>query len=437
MKKLFVLMAVALAGLLVFTACPTESKGGGIRTSALKTTIKKANDEKYGVKEADAVSASEVPTGVFWVTKAQMIAFNTAIKKAEAVRDNPLSQSSVNAAKVELESAITVFKEAKQEGTAAAITLSGTITIKHNGKPVPYVEIWTHDSDWGWMEMTRFASSGANTPWSIIIKPFSEDTEIFFRVAGYADDTYYPSLFNLDVKGLTKTVRNTSISNITINMENLNTFTLSGTISGSYDGRIVPSMSIQAYGEINNENMFLGEAFVFEVGDNRPWSMVVQTLESNTKVTFGVWGFDGPAPWVDEQLLFRWGMDFGVTVKDQDKSDVAIICHVNAPITLSGTIKVTYDGEPVPKLMILAEYEEGSDMIWLGETNVHPTGETTPWSITREGFSENKVISFFVRGYSDNEDELFGANPEQTATVKDKDTSNIALDLGDLKSEEP
>jgi hypothetical protein len=313
--------------------------------------------------------------------------------------------------------------------------LSGTITVKHNGETVPYVEIMAHDQNWDWSEATKFASSGTNVPWEIITKPFPKATEIFFRVIGYTDDTYSSNLFSLDVKDVTRNVHNADVSNIPIDLTSLKTITLSGTISGSYDGRVVPSMQIQAVSiDINNESSFLGETNVLEVGDNRPWSMVIEAFNIEARVVFSIFGFDGPTPWVDEQLFYRWGgQDLGVTVKNQDKSGIAITCHVNPLITLSGTIKITYDNEPVPIIGIqVHDYERIYDNSYLAGTDIYPRQSITPWSITMEGYKEDKVISFYIHGHSENHEELlfdFGWT-ENNVTIKDKDISGIVLDFG-------
>ena len=128
-----------------------------------------------------------------------------------------------------------VFTACSQE-PEPDITLSGTITVKHNGETVPYVEIWIHDNVWSWNEATlRFDSSESNVPWSITTRPLSKETEIFFRVEGFEDDAVdSPRLFSLDVKDLSKKVYKSSISDITIDMADLKTITLSGTPSSGF-----------------------------------------------------------------------------------------------------------------------------------------------------------------------------------------------------------
>jgi hypothetical protein len=320
MKKLIVLPAITLAlmGLLVFTACPdpTDADKEDGNAETLAALITKAYDAKYGVKVAG--NASEVATGLFWVTKAEMDAFNAAISEGEAAEANPLNQS--DTAKANLKAATATFKAAKKPGSAAAITLSGTVTVKNNGQAVPYAEIFAHNEDWTWEEKVRISASEENAKWSITTKAFSTPTEIFFRVGGFANNTFDTPLFYTTVKDLTKMVHNQNISNIEINMGNLRTITLSGTISANYDGKPVPSVVIQAF----SSEGFLGETTVLAVGSNTSWSIKMEALDSDTEIRFGIWGFDGPSAWNDEQLFQLWDQDFGVTVKDKSISNIVL-----------------------------------------------------------------------------------------------------------------
>jgi hypothetical protein len=435
MKKLFVLSVIVLTGLLV--ACSSGNEPNirpnvdpdidtDIDTSALEEAIQEAKDERFGVLEN--TDASDVPTGLFWVTEAEMDTLNAAIEDAEAVMDNPSSQDSVDAAEASLKAAIETFKAAKKAGTAPAITLSGTITIKNNGQPVPYVRIYAHTIAWSWSGSTRlFASSGEDVPWSIIIKPFSGPTQIFLRVQCWTDDNYGSLLFQTDVKDLMVEVYNTDVSNIVIDLANFKTITLSGTISGSYEGKPVPSMAIQA--QSKSDYLVLGETSIQQVGNNIPWSMVIESSDTDTEIMFSLFGFNGPSPWVDEELFSITRLS-PVTVKDQDVSDIEITLN---PITLSGTINGSYDGKPIPyvRIWVLEPFENGG---WYSDKNftVQQAGNNTPWSITMAGFDRDTDITLRVMGSIDG---YFGGGDllfdrwEDPITVKDQDVSGININL--------
>jgi hypothetical protein len=444
-------------GLLAFTACSSDpDPESSANTSALKVTIQKAYDASYGVKEA--ANASDVAEGLNWVTKTEMNALNTAIRSAETARDSRSSQSVVDAARATLESAIAVFNTAKQKtGTAAAITLSGTITITNNGQPVPYIEVRAYGDNWNWQEWTRVASSEANAPWSITANKAEIPSEISFRVFGYAEDTYSTRLYTLDVKdpydgeNLTIFVDGDDIDDIAIVMH-LNLITLSGTISGRYNGNPVPYVVMQVVKK--DDGAFLGETEdILNVGSNRPWSIIIDSLEVHTEIMFSVWGHTDR--WGGgEELFLLWGQEFGIskaqrTVKNQNKSGLNINFGNVRRITLSGTINVTCDGEPVPYLQINAlqpddEWESnewGSRAFYeRGDIIFRSTGNSTSWSMKMEPFATNTKLIFLVCGSSSraNIGDLFWwwsdeIDPPIILTVKDQNISNIALNLGNIE----
>jgi len=111
---------------MMFTACPGSDDGtndtgqtpAAAEKTALIAKINEAKSEKNGVQAA--AYANEVPLGLHWVTSAEMTAFNSAISTAEAVNNNAnAAQATVNAAVVTLDTAISVFKQAKKAGTNA------------------------------------------------------------------------------------------------------------------------------------------------------------------------------------------------------------------------------------------------------------------------------------------------------------------------------
>jgi hypothetical protein len=342
MKKWYVLPAIALAltGLLFITACPNDSGGGGpgsgsgsVDTTGLEAAIKAAYDAKNGVKEA--TSPSEVAQGVYWVTAAVMKNLNDAIGTAETAKQNAASQAAVDRAKTTLEVTTTAFIAAKSEGTYAAITLGGTVTVKNNGQTVPYLLIMPHDRDWTWQEQIIVSSSAANSPWSIITRPFAVETEIFFRVQGYQTESGGTPLFNIDVKNISVRVRNTGKTDINIDLANLSLVTLSGTINVSYDGKPIPSMEIQI--NRKSDDMYLGgTGSLYNVGNNTPWSIKVEPLAVETDVVFHIVGSGSRDTWSESDRLFVfWGQDFGVRVRNQNVSNIAIKF-----ITISGTINI-------------------------------------------------------------------------------------------------
>jgi len=108
---------------IMFTACPdpkepSHHQSGSADKTELVAKISEANTEKSGVQTA--ANANEVALGLHWVTSAEMTAFNNAISTAEAVNNNDNAvQATVDNAVITLDTAISVFMQAKKAGTNA------------------------------------------------------------------------------------------------------------------------------------------------------------------------------------------------------------------------------------------------------------------------------------------------------------------------------
>jgi hypothetical protein len=436
MKKLCVLSAIvlALAGLL-FTACPDVNGdvGGKIDTTALEAVIGDAWDAKFGIQEAD--EASEVPVGESWVPKEIMKALDDAIVEAQTLVDNPTTQAAVSAAKAKLEAALAAFNAAIEQGTGAAITLSGTITAKNKGQIVPYVVITAHTGDWSWQKEIRVPSPTENSPWSMTISPFSEETEIFFRVRGHNNSTYGGDpIFNVTISDLSLSVYDEDIDEIDIDLSNLSVITLSGTINISYNGQPVPSVVLQF--ATKDDWAFVGEVSITNAGNNTPWSLPIPAFNTDTEIIVSVVGFATTMSWVGDYLFEYWGLpNFELTVKDQNKSGIAINF-----VTLSGTLNINGRG-PVPSVVLDALYlisEDNGNFYYgsVGETTVTQARNNTPWSMMFPALNADTEIIIVASGYDTEipgewDDALFRIwpVPDLNLTIKDQSKSGIAINL--------
>jgi len=389
-----------------------------IDTTALDAVIHEAWSARDGVERASI--ASEMPTGKKWVTESEWNAFNGVYKTAVETKVNPLSQSSVDTAKTNLQAALANFNTAKKNGSGPAITLSGTITIKNNGQTVPYVEIWAHTNNWSWGGgSAKIPSTAANSPWSIITKPFSSPTDIVFTIQGYENDINDP-IFYYTVDGFKETVYNTDVTDITINLENLKLITISGTLNLDYNGKKIPSMVMSI--DRKADGLGLGRVYFNNVRNSVLWSVMIEAQDSNTDVFFQICGFDGPIPWEDDLLFNLWEQGFGVKVGNQNISGIALNC-----ITVSGTVNVTYKGNPVPFVSISIQ-KEGEDGWYLWQA-LNSTSADTPWSFVIPAYTSHTGVSFGVAGKDENGEELFSTSNVTTITVKDINVSGIALNL--------
>jgi len=322
MKNLFkvfgIIAIVAVIGF-SFVACGGDDGGStNIDTTALSAVINEASHATDRVEKASA--ASEVPTGKKWVTESEWNAFDTVYKTAVETKTNPSSQSAVDTAKTNLQAAIVTFNAAKKEGSAPSITLSGTITVKIKGQIVPFVVLRVRNNDWSWNEYLNISlSSSSATPWSIITTPFSSPTEVSFEISGYDNDEN--ALFNEITIDLKKTISNTDVNNIDINVD-LTLITISGTLSLDY-GKVIPSVQIEIRKK-DDSMVKLGDVRLLNVGRSTTWSIIIPSQTVDTDVVFSIVGFDGPIPWAYDQLFGFWGKDFGVKVKNTNVSGIAL-----------------------------------------------------------------------------------------------------------------
>jgi hypothetical protein len=103
-------------------------------------------------------------------------------------------------------------------------------------------------------------------------------------------------------------------------------------------------------------------------------------------------------------------------------------------VNLRGTINVSYNGKPVPYVMLLAIREAGTA---IQDTYFYSPGPNTPWSMVLEPFSSERKISFQIFGFSKENpttaDMLFDEYADYPAiNVTTQDVSGIVLDLGNI-----
>jgi len=401
----------------------TKSGGGNtsIDTTALDAAITEAAAARDGVVKASA--ATEVPTGKKWVTESEWNAFDSVYITAIAAKTNPSSQSAVDTAKTSLQAAIVTFNAAKKNGSAASIKLSGTITVKNNGQIVPYLMIQAHASNWSaFSETIKVSLSAANTPWEIITKPLSSSVKISFDITGYNNAEYENPLFSGYNVDLNTSVYNTDVNNININLD-LSLITVSGTFNLDYKGQTIPSIQL----DINrkSDGVRLGLATILNAGNNTPWSIMIPSQTVDTDVVFNIVGFDGPLAYVDPQLFALWGKDFGVKVKNQNKTGIALNF-----ITISGMVNnIAYNGGLVPTVDIsLFKKLSDDDWEWITSTTLNSPSANTPWSIIIPAYTSNTEILVDINGKKDDK-ELFSFWGVATRTVKNTNVSGIALNF--------
>jgi hypothetical protein len=165
----------------------------------------------------------------------------------------------------------------------ASITLNGTITVTHNGQRVPNVSISAYGPGGG--GSTNLKSPGSNAAWSITLSPYDSPTDLSLYVSGY-DSDWDNLLFEKEAGITIPGVYNTSVTGLTINLGDISTTTLSGTIDVTIDGQ-KPEYVYIAAGEVGEDDYWLGKISIGDY-DTSPntWSITFETLPPGTQVHF-------------------------------------------------------------------------------------------------------------------------------------------------------
>jgi len=96
-------------------------------------------------------------------------------------------------------------------------------------------------------------------------------------------------------------------------------------------------------------------------------------------------------------------------------------------ITLSGTINVTYENLPVPRVEISAY----SGDKWLGSTEITSPRAGASWSIPLQGFNSSTPVYFKVYGYGPGTT-LFSTQPALSVNVNNANIRGITLNPGNI-----
>jgi len=104
-------------------------------------------------------------------------------------------------------------------------------------------------------------------------------------------------------------------------------------------------------------------------------------------------------------------------------------------ITISGTIRITYEYKKLPYIEIGVDHPKG-DYFY---TKFVPPDDSSPgdsadWSIELPAFSSETKISFKVTGYSNSNIKIFSKKIDSPKNVYNENVSGIELDLGNISN---
>jgi len=199
-----------------------------------------------------------------------------------------------------------------------SITLSGMINITHNGHPVKYVNIWARNINGELIGLAFLDEPTPTMSWSMTVQAI---TDVFFDVDGCGNDEWYFSKENITPIN----VNNQDKSGIALNVGDMRTITLKGTIFVTCNGQKVPKVRIIActqdgYG--NGDS--IGWTEFFSLAKRTSWSITIEASDSAKTVDFDVtggnkYGFMGK----DEALFYREHLS-PVIVSNKDKSGIVL-----------------------------------------------------------------------------------------------------------------
>jgi hypothetical protein len=186
--------------------------------------------------------------------------------------------------------------------------------------------------------------------------------------------------------------------------------TLSGTINVSYHGETVPFVRITA----QTESWWSYWTELSSPAANAPWSITMLAFDSPAEISFRIAGYSN-----DMELLFEKDIYPSSTTNVSNK-DISGITLTIQTITLSGTIDVSYDGNPVPnvEISVYTPFE-------IGSTYLSSPGTNAPWAIEILGFDSPTEIIIKVTGFSNNGDTLF--ERDIPTTVSNQNIPGISL----------
>jgi len=99
-------------------------------------------------------------------------------------------------------------------------------------------------------------------------------------------------------------------------------------------------------------------------------------------------------------------------------------------VTLSGTINITHNGQPVKYANIFADDADGQ---LIGSTRIDSPATNAPWSMTVAAINSN--VTFWVFGRVNGNDKwLFDRNNLSPISVNSQDISGISINVGDIKT---
>jgi hypothetical protein len=206
----------------------------------------------------------------------------------------------------------------------------------------------------------------------------------------------------------------------------LGTITLSGTISLTVTNTDITLHRVKIIVTKSGESSRLTTTEINEIAGNSlsgvQWSASVRPFDDATDVTISVKGYDEAG----DEIFYKGDVKTVEDVHNTNRSGITFDIGTFSLITLSGTINVTYNGVPVPRVNI------SPSVVGVGSTRLNAPGPDVPWSITMAALDAKETVTFYINGHNLSDKRLFERFYLSPTQIHDSDKTDIVLDLGNI-----
>jgi hypothetical protein len=183
--------------------------------------------------------------------------------------------------------------------------------------------------------------------------------------------------------------------------------------------------------EQNVYGTWLGNVFVkpdgsFSIPFNQEFLTTLQS-ESQQYLHFSLWKSHDDNSGYDIEIASARLVTFaGLNNGNLNVNNVGTVNL--AFITVSGTITVTYKGQPVHHVRIFASYGSASGY----SSELKSPGSGAAWSVPVPVFDSSTPLYLYVSGYDSDEKQLFGENAEIIINAYNTPVTGVAINLGNI-----
>jgi len=234
------------------------------------------------------------------------------------------------------------------------ITISGTLNIPNTETSVREIRLVLHTQNWNWKELVVFPIAESSADWSTTIKPFDNQTTIYFQIEAFENHVGESPVFAFGVNNYYRIIHNKNVSNVNIDISNIQLIELKGTIESVPFNQVQSPWIALQVGPLTGSGIF-GQASIQNTGGVLNWVMNIQAQAFSTNVKFNIYGFNDAALWEGGESIFDL-MDVIINdcllVYNENKNNIKISLKWSARSSSgsSTTISLTENEEGIVKV---------------------------------------------------------------------------------------